>query len=130
MAIKIRIPKSGGEIEPRKIWGLPRDPILRAAFVAFLILAVTFTIVFSYFYIKYDRIPNLTPSTTKQLRHSAEAELKRLRRCPNLLRSFIRYSELPPGRLHHKSHSAEDFFEVGFESHPDQGLIFGHEASM
>ncbi len=56
MAIKIRIPKSGGEIEPRKIWGLPRDPILRAAFVAFLILAVTFTIVFSYFYIKYDRI--------------------------------------------------------------------------
>ena len=56
MAIKIRIPKSGGEGEGKKIRGLPRDPILRAAFVAFLILAVSFTILFSYFYIKYDRI--------------------------------------------------------------------------
>jgi penicillin-binding protein 1B len=35
---------------------LPRDPVLRAAFVAFLIIAVTFTIVFSFFYIKYDQI--------------------------------------------------------------------------
>jgi penicillin-binding protein 1B len=35
---------------------LPRDPVLRAALVAFLILAVSFTIFFSYFYIKYDRI--------------------------------------------------------------------------
>ena len=56
MAIKIRIPKSGGESEGKKIRGLPRDPLLRAAFVAFLILAVSFTIIFSYFYIKYDRI--------------------------------------------------------------------------
>ena len=54
MAIKIRIPKvSGGG---RKIRGLPRDPVLRAALVAFVILAVSFTVVFSYFYIKYDRI--------------------------------------------------------------------------
>ena len=36
--------------------GLPRDPVLRAAVVVFLILAVSFTVVFSYFYIKYDRI--------------------------------------------------------------------------
>ncbi len=36
--------------------GLPRDPVLRAALVAFLLLAVSFTVVFSYFYIKYDRI--------------------------------------------------------------------------
>jgi transposase len=49
----------------------------------------------AWFYIKYDRIPNLTPSTTKQLRQSAETELKRLRRCPGLLRSFIRHSKLP-----------------------------------
>ena len=54
MAIKIRIPKgSGGGGQLR---GLPRDPVLRAAMVAFLILAVSFTVVFSYFYIKYDRI--------------------------------------------------------------------------
>ena len=56
MAIKIKIPKSGGEGGAKKIRGLPRDPVLRAALVAFLILAVSFTIVFSYFYIKYDRI--------------------------------------------------------------------------
>ena len=55
MAIKIKIPNNGGEGR-RRIRGLPRDPVLRAAFVAFLILAVSFTIVFSYFYIKYDRI--------------------------------------------------------------------------
>ena len=55
MAIKIRIPKRGGE-GGAKVRGLPRDPVLRAALVAFLILAVSFTIVFSYFYIKYDRI--------------------------------------------------------------------------
>jgi len=35
---------------------LPRDPVLRAAFVAFLLLAVSFTVIFSYLYIKYDRI--------------------------------------------------------------------------
>jgi penicillin-binding protein 1B len=55
VAIKIKIPNNGGEGR-RRIRGLPRDPVLRAAFVAFLILAVSFTIVFSYFYIKYDRI--------------------------------------------------------------------------
>ena len=55
MAIKIKIPKSGGE-GSKGIRGLPRDPVLRAALVAVLLLAVSFTIVFSYFYIKYDRI--------------------------------------------------------------------------
>lgn len=48
----------------------------------------------AWFYIKYDRIPNFTPSTTQQLRFAAEKELKRLRKCPGLLRSFIRHSEL------------------------------------
>ena len=56
MSIKIRIPKSGGESGGKTIRGLPRDPVLRAALVAFVVLAVSFTIVFSYFYIKYDRI--------------------------------------------------------------------------
>ena len=53
MTIKIKIPKSG---EAKGIRGLPRDPVLRAALVGFLILAVSFTVLFSYFYIKYDRI--------------------------------------------------------------------------
>lgn len=35
---------------------MPRDPVLRAALMAFLLLAVCFTVAFSYFYIKYDRI--------------------------------------------------------------------------
>ena len=57
MTIKIRIPKSGGEGGGAKtVRGLPRDPVLRAALVAFLVLAVSFTVLFSYFYIKYDRI--------------------------------------------------------------------------
>lgn len=54
MTIKIRIPRENGE--GRGIRGLPRDPVLRAALVAFLLLAVSFAAVFSYFYIKYDRI--------------------------------------------------------------------------
>lgn len=36
--------------------GLPRDPLVRAALVLFIVLAVSFTAVFSYYYIKYDRI--------------------------------------------------------------------------
>ncbi len=55
MSIKIKIPKGSGE-KAKGIRGLPRDPVLRAAFVAFLILAVSFSVLFSYFYIKYDRI--------------------------------------------------------------------------
>jgi penicillin-binding protein 1B len=54
LSIKIKIPKSGDG--SGKVRGLPRDPVLRAALVAFLILAVSFTVLFSYFYIKYDRI--------------------------------------------------------------------------
>jgi penicillin-binding protein 1B len=56
VAIKIKISKGGEQGGARKTRGLPRDPVLRAAFVAFLIIAVSFTIVFSYFYIKYDQI--------------------------------------------------------------------------
>jgi penicillin-binding protein 1B len=51
VSIKIRIPKNGEGIR-----GLPRDPLLRAALILFLLLAVSFTIFFSYYYIKYDRI--------------------------------------------------------------------------
>jgi penicillin-binding protein 1B len=51
LAIKVRIPKTGGGVR-----GLPRDPVLRAAFVAFLMVALSFIVVFSYFYIKYDQI--------------------------------------------------------------------------
>src|SRR5437763_768688 len=54
MAIKIKIPKGSGPGDQHR-W-IPRDPVLRAGMVAFLILAVSFTIAFSYFYIKYDRI--------------------------------------------------------------------------
>ena len=56
MTIKIRIPKASGGEAGKKIRGLPRDPVLRAGVVLFLILTVSFTVVFSYFYIKYDRI--------------------------------------------------------------------------
>ncbi len=55
MTIKIKIPKAGGG-DSKPIRGLPRDPVLRAALVVFLLLAVSFTVLFSYFYIKYDRV--------------------------------------------------------------------------
>jgi penicillin-binding protein 1B len=55
VSIKIRIPKGSGE-QGKGMRGLPRDPVLRAALVLFLIAAVTCTIFFSYYYVKYDRI--------------------------------------------------------------------------
>ena len=54
MAIKIRIPKSNrGSVGWR---GLPRDPVVRAGVVVFLVAAVVLGGSFCYFYIKYDRI--------------------------------------------------------------------------
>jgi penicillin-binding protein 1B len=55
VAIKIKIPKGGTNGDTR--WrGLPRDPVIRAALVIFLVVAVGLGGFFSYFYIKYDRI--------------------------------------------------------------------------
>jgi penicillin-binding protein 1B len=54
LAIKIKIPKNGkGGVGWR---GFPRDPVLRAALVVFLVAAIAIGGAFSYFYIKYDRI--------------------------------------------------------------------------
>ncbi len=54
MAIKIKIPKTG---KVNKGWrGLPRDPLLRAALIVFLVAAVAVGAFFCYFYVKYDRI--------------------------------------------------------------------------
>jgi transposase len=50
----------------------------------------------AWFYIKYDRLPNFSPVSMTQLRKAVRAELERLRTRPNLLRSFIRESALPP----------------------------------
>ena len=55
MAIKLKIPKPKA---PGKGTGgiLPRDPVIRASLVAFLTLAIAVVGVFSYFYVKYDRV--------------------------------------------------------------------------
>ncbi|MGA9393113.1 MAG: transglycosylase domain-containing protein, partial [Candidatus Sulfotelmatobacter sp.] len=55
MAIKIKIPKNGDKGR-KASRGLPRDPVLRAALIIFLVAAVGLGGSFSYFYIKYDRI--------------------------------------------------------------------------
>jgi penicillin-binding protein 1B len=52
VAIKIKIPKAGDK--GRR--GLPRDPVIRAALVVFLVAAIGLGGFFCYFYIKYDRI--------------------------------------------------------------------------
>jgi len=53
VAIKLKIPKSKPAAGQRF---LSRDPVIRAALLAFLTLAITITAVFSFFYVKYDRI--------------------------------------------------------------------------
>ncbi len=53
MAIKIKIPRRTGE-GGKAI--LSSDPVIKAAFIIFLVLAIAITGSFSYFYIKYDRI--------------------------------------------------------------------------
>ena len=55
MAIKIKIAKTGDKGRKTRR-GLPRDPVVRAALVVFLVAAVALGGSFSYFYIKYDRI--------------------------------------------------------------------------
>ncbi|MGO9433940.1 MAG: PBP1A family penicillin-binding protein [Terracidiphilus sp.] len=56
MAIKIKIPKSDGEGGGKAWRGLPRDPVIRAALIVFLVAAVGLGGSFCYFYIRYDRI--------------------------------------------------------------------------
>ena len=55
MAIKIKIPKSGSN-GGKKWRGMPRDPVIRAALVVFLVAVIGVGGFLCYFYIKYDRI--------------------------------------------------------------------------
>jgi penicillin-binding protein 1B len=55
LAIKLKIPKR--KTAGTKAKGFfSRDPLVRGALVVFLILAITFSVGFSYYYVKYDRI--------------------------------------------------------------------------
>jgi penicillin-binding protein 1B len=51
VAIKIKIPR--GKTKPG---GGRRDPVLRFALAVFIVLAASFAIIFSYYYVTYDRI--------------------------------------------------------------------------
>src|SRR3984957_13418143 len=51
----MKIPNSG-EKRGKAGWGLPRDPVVRAALIIFLVAAVGLGGSFCYFYVKYDRI--------------------------------------------------------------------------
>ncbi|HEX8816155.1 MAG TPA: PBP1A family penicillin-binding protein [Terriglobales bacterium] len=55
MAIKIKFPKKKQASQGGKRF-LARDPILRIAAAAFIVLAIAVTGFFAYYYIKYDRI--------------------------------------------------------------------------
>jgi penicillin-binding protein 1B len=55
LAIRIKIPKIGDK-PGRGRYGLPRDPVIRAAMVVFLVAAIGIGGFFCYFYIKYDLI--------------------------------------------------------------------------
>jgi penicillin-binding protein 1B len=56
VAIKLKIPKGGPSGKGRHSRMLPKDPIARTAFLAFVCVAMAFLGVFSYWYVKYDRI--------------------------------------------------------------------------
>ena len=47
-----------------------------------------------WFYLKYDRLPNYTPSTMAKLRHTVDSEIRRVQGKPDLLHSFIRQAGL------------------------------------
>jgi penicillin-binding protein 1B len=55
VAIKIKIPKSGRK-GGKERFGLSRDPVIRAALIVFLAVAIGVSGFLCYFYIKYDRI--------------------------------------------------------------------------
>jgi penicillin-binding protein 1B len=55
VAIRLKIPKTNGNPKSGKTF-LSRDPVIRASLFAFLIVAVGVVGVFSYFYVKYDRV--------------------------------------------------------------------------
>ena len=54
MAVKLRIPHS--KSRPAGRHGLWHDPVLRFALGSFALLAVVFVALFSYYYVRYDRI--------------------------------------------------------------------------
>jgi penicillin-binding protein 1B len=53
VTIKLKIPKAKGG---KGRFGLPRDPIVRAALLTFAVVAIGIVSFFAYFYVKYDRI--------------------------------------------------------------------------
>ena len=55
MAIKLKIPKRKNVAKGGK-GKLTRDPVLRVALIAFLLISAGIVAFFSYFYVKYDRI--------------------------------------------------------------------------
>lgn len=46
-------------------------------------------------YVKYGRLANYTPYEMDQLRGKVTEELDRLKECPELLKSFVRFAKLP-----------------------------------
>jgi penicillin-binding protein 1B len=56
VAIRLKIPKGNAQARGKQSRMLPRDPIARLAFLSFLCVAMAFLGVFSYWYVKYDRI--------------------------------------------------------------------------
>lgn len=46
-------------------------------------------------YLEYGRLANFTPDTVPQIQHEIRRETRRVRRHPELLKSFFRHSQLP-----------------------------------
>jgi penicillin-binding protein 1B len=107
VTIKIRIPK-GNTGTAGRIRGLPRDPLLRAALVLFVILAGSFTVVFSYNYVKYDRI------IERRFRTPVFSNSARIYALPRTVRT---------GEKIEVHEIADELRQAGYSDKPDQSLL-------
>lgn len=68
-------------------------------------------------HIKHDRIPNYAPPDLGELRQTVAAELDRLRKRPDLLRGFVRFTKLPVWGESDSSRTERPFAEPKATAH-------------
>jgi len=130
VAIKLKIPKAlaGGRGKQSRM--LPRDPIARIAFLGFLCVALAVLGVFSYWYVKYDRIIEQRfrgPAFTNSARIYADPEVVKVgekftaKEIATELRraGYNESGDSPLGTYHVKSGSIE--ISPGPQSYHSQG---------
>ena len=104
MAIKLKIPKGEGKGKGR----LLRDPLIKAAVLIFTIFSVLFISVFSYFYVKYDRI------ITERFKNPVFSNSAKIYALPKVVRV---------GDKANLKEIASDLRRTGYSDHDDQASM-------